>query len=185
MVCWFHKQSSNTANSRASRPLATLCTTKSECCLKSIEERTRRHHADSCSTTSTSVLLRHVFHAVVTAHDGQVRPQRHLNVSMTQPSTDDVQRHLPDHQPMPRSAVPQAVGTSSPLTSPWRLLIETRPLDAIPDVPQRRPHGQRHHLVPGRSVRRPVGEELHQVSRTVRALRVFDFRTSNVAGSLE
>ena len=82
---------------------------------------------------------------------------------MAKPLRDNVQRNLPNHEPMTRSTVPQTMSSCTSLTSPWRLLIETRPLDAIPDVPQRRPHGQRHHLVPRRPVRRPVREELHQI----------------------
>ena len=40
-------------------------------------------------------LLRDVFHAVVTAHDGQVGPQRHLDVGVPQPHGHDVERNPP------------------------------------------------------------------------------------------
>ena len=92
------------------------------------------------------VTLRHVLHAVVTTYDREIHPQRHLHVSVAQPGTDDVQRHLPDHQPVPSRAVPQTVSARAPLTRTGRLLVETSPLDPIADVPHRRPHRQRHHL---------------------------------------
>ena len=155
-IHWSASSTNNPATQPIPAPRGTWpCSTppSRKSCLKSIEERTRRHHAHSCRT---STLLRNGFHAVVAPHDGQVDPQRNLHVGMAKPLRDNVQRYLPDHQPMPRSTVPQTMSSCTSLTSPWRLLVETRPLDAIPDVPQRRPHGQRHHLVPGRPVRRPV-----------------------------
>ena len=91
-------------------------------------------------------LLRDVFHAVVTALDGQVDPQRNLHVGVAKPLRDNVQRNLPDHQPMPSRTVPQTMSSCTPLTRTWRFLIETSPLDAVGNVTQRTPHRQRHHL---------------------------------------
>ena len=89
----------------------------------------------SAITTHRPPASRHRIHTVIAPHDGQVEPQRNLHVGVAQPSTDDVQRHLPDHQPVPSRRVPQAVSSCTALTSTWRLLVEARPLDAVADVP--------------------------------------------------
>ena len=129
--------------------------------------------------------LRHRVHAVIAAHDRQVNPQRHLDVGVAQPRADHIQRDLPDHQPMPGGTVPQAVSASAPLPGPRRFLFQAGPLDPVADVPERRPHAERHHPVPRR---RFAGQLVNSCSnsgcsRTVRAFLVFERRTSRVAGS--
>ena len=89
---------------------------------------------------------------------------------MAQPLRNHVQWDLPDHQPMPGSTVPQGVGTRASLPSPWRFLVETSPLDSIGNVPQRRPHSQRNHLVPRHPVCRPVRKELGREGKSGRVV---------------
>ena len=69
-------------------------------------------------------LLRHVLHAVVTAHNGQVDPERDLHGRMTQPLADNVQRNPTGHQPMPSGTVPQAVSSRTSLPGPRGLQVE-------------------------------------------------------------
>ena len=116
-----------------------------------------------CQQSAPESRLRHVLHPVIATHNGQIDPQRHLNVRMAKPLADHVERDPTCNQPMPRRTVAQAVSASTPLTRTGRLLVETSPLDTISNVPQRRPHRQRHHLVPRRPVGRPVREKPHQV----------------------
>ena len=57
----------------------------------------------------------------------------------------------------------QGMSASAPPPRTRRLLTQARPFDPVADVPERRPHTQRHQLVPRRPVRRPVRKQLHQI----------------------
>ena len=65
---------------------------------------------------------------------------------MAEPLGDDIERDFPDHQPVPRRNVPQAVSARAPLPGAWRFLVEARPPNAVSDVPQRSPHADGDHL---------------------------------------
>ena len=99
-------------------------------------------------------------------------------------------RNPAGHQPVPGGRMTQTVSPSAPLPGAWRLLVETGPFDAIPDVPQRTPHRQSHHLVPRRPASRPVREALHQIRMQAHrtsapALRLPDEQSRRLAQVIE
>ena len=82
--------------------------------------------------------LRDVGHRVVTAHYGQVDPERDLGVGVSQPGGHDVERHGGSREPVPGGGMSQAVGARLLASGSWRFLVEARVLDAGPQVAQRR-----------------------------------------------
>ena len=108
---------------------------------------------------------------------------------MAQPGGHDVERDLSDHQPVPSRTVPQAMGTSTTLTQsraiPHQGLAQLDAVDRCAATLSSWTDATT--LSPRRPVRRPVGEQLHQVPmqpHRPEPYELFDFRTSNVAGSL-
>ena len=136
-------------------------------------------------TSDPTNVLRDRVHAVIAADDGKVDPQGDLDVGVAQPGADHIERHPAGHQPMPGGTVPQAVSAGAPMPGPRRLLTQARGLDPAPmcrsavrmlsDTTLSR--GDR---LAGQFVNSCTSSGCR---RTVRALRVFDLRTSSVAGS--
>ena len=109
---------------------------------------------------------------------------------MAQPRTHDIQRDSTSNEPVPGRAMAQRMSASPPLPGPRRFLIQTRPLDPIADVPERRPHRKRDHLVPRRPVRRPVRKQAHQLpvqphGTSTPALRLPDQQSSRIPRVVE
>ena len=81
--------------------------------------------------------------------------------------------------------MPQAVSAGQAFASSGRLLVEIRPPDAVPDMPQRRPHGESHHRVLGEWFTGQLVKSctISSCKGTVRGFPDFDSLTNSVGTS--
>ena len=132
-------------------------------------------------------VLRHSIHAVVAAHDGQVNPERYLDIRVAKPLRDHVQRNLltisqclaalcrREWAPARRFPVPGDSSSKSAHPMPSAMCLSVVRIDSATTLSR----GDR-----------LAGQFINSCTssgciRTVRARRLFDRRTSNVAGSPE